>query len=249
MVYVIFKKIDFLTNCYFHRNSIFQYYFNQKKLMSYLFRRAFIKVFECKHSIKSTILRPFIQTIVSKRFYSIKNLKNDNKYSIPNIKDDNKYSIHSIPNIKNDNKYSIKNTDVIIKPLTTFSVSRALSHPCINSFLCANVNGFCATILYDMKLYSNSISLFKSALGNAVGDAYISYNIACNYSLLNKKSEALFWLNKSLEYGWSDWQHAIADKDFSSLREDPEFIEIIRKMKLSKSETFDIDGYIEKHKL
>lgn len=84
------------------------------------------------------------------------------------------------------------------------------------------------------------------------------YNIACCYSLENNFDFAIEWLDKAFQSGYNNWVHAIVDVDFLRLRNDPGFVEIIRKMKElnpTRSKTYHnigevlnpIDAYLIKH--
>jgi hypothetical protein len=84
------------------------------------------------------------------------------------------------------------------------------------------------------------------------------YNIACCYSLEDNFDCAIEWFDNAFQNGYNNWVHAIVDVDFLRIRNDPRFVEIIRKMKQLnpvRSKTYHnvngilnpIDAYLIKH--
>jgi tetratricopeptide (TPR) repeat protein len=69
----------------------------------------------------------------------------------------------------------------------------------------------------------------KSELASQDGNHF--YNLACAYCLLDKKEKALMNLEKSLQINQIDVKHVKLDNDWQSLKEDKEFIEILKKYK------------------
>ena len=72
-------------------------------------------------------------------------------------------------------------------------------------------------------------------------DPIAHYNLACGYSLLRKKREALRSLRKSIALGYRNIGHLITDNDLSNLYEDAAFHRLLRSLckkicdRLSKS--------------
>ena len=58
----------------------------------------------------------------------------------------------------------------------------------------------------------------------------VHYNLACSLCLLERPDEALDALERSVELGYDDASHLLADEDLSNLRDEPRFIEVIRKL-------------------
>jgi non-specific serine/threonine protein kinase len=54
-------------------------------------------------------------------------------------------------------------------------------------------------------------------------DPHTIYNVACTYSLLQMKEQALTTLKRAAEAGFSEWDLAARDPDLACLREEPEF--------------------------
>lgn len=61
----------------------------------------------------------------------------------------------------------------------------------------------------------------KKANAGYLKDAY--YNFCCTYSVLNKKTMALLYLQKSIQAGFYDYAHMQGDSDLNNIRNDAEF--------------------------
>jgi len=57
------------------------------------------------------------------------------------------------------------------------------------------------------------------------------YNVACGRALLGEISSALDALEKSVEMGYRDAAHALADRDLETVRAEPRFAELIDRMR------------------
>ncbi|MCG2617072.1 transglutaminase-like domain-containing protein [Terrimonas sp. NA20] len=57
------------------------------------------------------------------------------------------------------------------------------------------------------------------------------YNLSCTYALLGKKQQALDYLEKSIQQGYSNYQHIQADKDLDGLRAEPRYVSMIRPLR------------------
>jgi TolB-like protein/cytochrome c-type biogenesis protein CcmH/NrfG len=62
-------------------------------------------------------------------------------------------------------------------------------------------------------------------------DPHTTYNVACTYSLLQMKKEALTALKRAAEAGFSEWDLAARDSDLACLREEPEFKRMLERGK------------------
>ncbi len=83
-----------------------------------------------------------------------------------------------------------------------------------------------ANVLYQLKRYDESTAAYHHALELGAAIQTCTYNIACNYALLGKTDEALFWLRKALDLGFLEEQTLRTDTDFDALRSDPRFREL-----------------------
>ena len=102
-----------------------------------------------------------------------------------------------------------------------------------------------ATAYYNAKNYARAIAVYEkvSELGG-ISPANAAYNIACNYALLGEKEQALKWLEKSLDLGFSDLPHVQTDADLESLRNDSRFqklVGLIDTSKMSREEGWRYD--------
>jgi len=62
-------------------------------------------------------------------------------------------------------------------------------------------------------------------------DPTVLYNLACDYSLLNKKSLSLKALEESLKLGYKDIEYIFEDPDLENLRESKRFSQLIDRFK------------------
>ena len=58
----------------------------------------------------------------------------------------------------------------------------------------------------------------------------IRYNLACSYALTGQKDNALNCLNKAVELGYTDLDHLRKDTDLDTIKSDPRFQTIIKKL-------------------
>lgn len=78
--------------------------------------------------------------------------------------------------------------------------------------------------------YPEAIEAFKRAIDLGHRKATAMYNIACGYSLLNDKENALVWLQRALDNGFDGTELVADDSDLDPLRSDARFKKIIAGM-------------------
>ncbi len=61
-------------------------------------------------------------------------------------------------------------------------------------------------------------------------DARVHYNLACSYALTDKKAQALETLQAAHDLGFEDLELLRNDEDLATLRAEPEFKEIERRL-------------------
>lgn len=71
--------------------------------------------------------------------------------------------------------------------------------------------------------YPEAIAAFKQALEKGYRIDGTKYNIACGYSLMGDRNNAIYWLRHAIEAGYDSYDHIADDSDLDPLRGDPEF--------------------------
>lgn len=61
-------------------------------------------------------------------------------------------------------------------------------------------------------------------------DPTVHYNLACSLALLSRSEEALAALERSIDLGYDDPEHLLADEDLSSLRGLPRFEALVARL-------------------
>lgn len=74
----------------------------------------------------------------------------------------------------------------------------------------------------EVKKYQQNIEMIK---------ANTYYNLACTYSLLNKKKAAVLAYEKSIQYGYDNYRHVISDSDLDNIRTERKFIALTEQIK------------------
>lgn len=86
-----------------------------------------------------------------------------------------------------------------------------------------------ASLYYSEKKYDKAIKNYLILAPNK--NPTVLYNLACTYSLINNKSEALKYLKEAVDNGFSQVSLLKTDTDLTNIRNDKEFIEIIKSAK------------------
>lgn len=101
--------------------------------------------------------------------------------------------------------------------------------------------------LHQSDKYIEAIEAFTHSIALNYRQATSMYNIACGYSLLNDKENALFWLDRSLGVGFDRADLLKQDSDLDPLRSDPRFNEILKKASfLKKNDKPDKDKTVSR---
>ncbi|HSE37699.1 MAG TPA: tetratricopeptide repeat protein, partial [Blastocatellia bacterium] len=90
--------------------------------------------------------------------------------------------------------------------------------------------------LHQSDRFIEAIQAFTESIRLRHRQATSMYNVACGYALLNDKDNALFWLDRSLVAGFDRPDLLRDDSDLDSLRSDPRFNEIVKKVSFTKKE-------------
>jgi TolB-like protein len=86
---------------------------------------------------------------------------------------------------------------------------------------------FYATLLAELKRVEEAITQGRMALELSPNDTLMLYNGACLYARLGESKLAIESLRKALAEGWENYEWMKRDSDLDSIRNDPEFIELI----------------------
>jgi len=76
-------------------------------------------------------------------------------------------------------------------------------------------------------------------------NSMVTYNLACLVALQGNSEEALVWLEESVASGYGDPEWMVQDEDLSSLREYPEFAELVTVAEENHVETVHDCGNCE----
>ncbi len=71
--------------------------------------------------------------------------------------------------------------------------------------------------------YEKGLQIDKRLAKLRKDDPVVHYNLACSLALVGNKDEAFRALEKSIELGYSDFEHLKRDSDLRTLRDDPRF--------------------------
>lgn len=81
----------------------------------------------------------------------------------------------------------------------------------------------------SIKLPDNEMDKYQPTINWVKSSSY--YNLACSYSLLNQKRQAVKAFEKAIELGYSEYQHSKIDTDLNNIRKDKKFISLLNKIK------------------
>jgi len=75
---------------------------------------------------------------------------------------------------------------------------------------------------------SEAMAEGKKAAKMSAKDPVMMYNLACLYSILNEKDEAVHWLSESIRYGRRDFEWMKRDPELESIRSHPGYLALLR---------------------
>lgn len=77
---------------------------------------------------------------------------------------------------------------------------------------------------------AEALPLYRQAWEQGIRDENSLYAAACSAALEGQKAEALTWLERSADVGFSQVEHMKKDPDLASLREDPAFARVVERV-------------------
>ncbi|OQX82626.1 MAG: hypothetical protein B6D53_04100 [Candidatus Omnitrophica bacterium 4484_49] len=81
------------------------------------------------------------------------------------------------------------------------------------------------------KQYQKALEIDLKLADLKPDDPIVFYNLACDYSLLNKKTLGLKALEKAFKLGYDDINYIFQDPDMKNLRESKRFQQVVNKYK------------------
>jgi tetratricopeptide (TPR) repeat protein len=105
--------------------------------------------------------------------------------------------------------------------------------------------------MHNSDRYPEAIEAFKHAVDLGYRKSTAMYNIACGYSLLNDKDNALVWLQRALENGFDSTGHIAHDPDLDPLRTDQRFKTLLSNIPADNDSerTRNESGYVKTDRL
>jgi tetratricopeptide (TPR) repeat protein len=79
-------------------------------------------------------------------------------------------------------------------------------------------------------LYGRALQMDRRLVRLLPDAAVPWYNLACSYAVLGMVEPAIVALQRSLELGYRHFDHLRRDPDLKSLRHDPRFIRLLRRL-------------------
>jgi len=71
--------------------------------------------------------------------------------------------------------------------------------------------------------YEEGLAVDKKLTELTPNDPIVNYNTACSYSLVNQFEQALKYLKRAIDFGYTDFDYILKDDDLKLLRDSPEF--------------------------
>jgi tetratricopeptide (TPR) repeat protein len=78
--------------------------------------------------------------------------------------------------------------------------------------------------------YEDGLEVDRKLASLEPDDMTIWYNLACSLALLKRRDSALQALKRAVELGYTDHEWMRRDRDLDSLREDREFVSLLKKL-------------------
>jgi tetratricopeptide (TPR) repeat protein len=79
--------------------------------------------------------------------------------------------------------------------------------------------------------FPEAIAAFETCLKISPENPDCAYDLACTYALLEDREQALKWLEQAIQWGDRNVGHMRRDTDLKSLREDPQFLNLVERVR------------------
>lgn len=87
---------------------------------------------------------------------------------------------------------------------------------------------------YHAKDFGKAVAAFERQIATYADNPRPYYNIACCYALEGNAERAGSWLAIAIQRGWRDAHHLATDPDFDGIRQSPEYIVCLAKLKRAR---------------
>jgi len=94
-----------------------------------------------------------------------------------------------------------------------------------------------ADVLIRLGKKQKAMEWVKRLAATERDEPHFLYGIACLYSLIGKAEEAVFYLSRSVEFGFAHRQYLEKDSDFDPIREHPSYKALIKDLKAREKES------------
>lgn len=84
--------------------------------------------------------------------------------------------------------------------------------------------------------YSEGLAVDHRLVARVPDNPTVHYNLACSLCLCGQRAEALDALERSVELGYDDGEHLLADDDLAALRDEPRFRDLLERLSSAESE-------------
>jgi tetratricopeptide (TPR) repeat protein len=91
-----------------------------------------------------------------------------------------------------------------------------------------------AFVHYRTKDYDQAVAAFERQIATFSDNPRPYYNIACCYALEGNAERAGTWLAIAISRGWRDARHLAGDPDFDKVRQSPEYIVCLARLKRAR---------------
>ncbi len=89
--------------------------------------------------------------------------------------------------------------------------------------------------LYTKKgMYDKGLSVDRRLVKIRPEDPIVLYNLACSYSLINELDKSFYFLKKSIDSGYEDFEFLESDEDLQNIVNDVRFKEYFEKIRKEK---------------